>query len=102
MLTEILSALASLMFVLGLLGLFVWAVKRYGLLPGHSRVKVGEQQLEILESKMVDGRNRLVVVSWRGTQYLIGTNPGGVRLLASEDENNDDAFKKLVDTHENS
>lgn len=100
MLTDIISAFASLLFVLGLLGLFVWAVKRYGLLPGHSRVKVGEKQLDILESKMVDGRNRLVVVSWRGKQYLLGTNPGGVRLLGSEDENNDDAFKKLVSDHE--
>jgi len=102
MATDIFSALASLLFVLGLLGLFAWAVKRYGLVPGHSRVKTGEKQLDILESKMVDGRNRLVVVSWRGKQFLLGTNPGGIRVLAAEDETAADTFKKIVGDNENS
>jgi len=96
MVTDILSAIASLLFVLGLLGLFAWAVKRYGLMPGQSRVKAGEQQLNILESKMVDGRNRLVVVAWRGKQFLLGTNPGGIRVIAAEDENASDEFKRIV------
>ena len=102
MITEIFSALAALFFVLGLFGLFAWGVKRSGLLPGHTKIKAGEKQLDILESKMIDGRNRLIVASWRGKHYLLGTNPAGLTLIASEDENSSDAFKKLVSDNENS
>ncbi len=99
MLTEILQALASLLIVLGLLGLFAYGVKRYGLLPGQGRVKIGKKQLDVIESKMLDGRNRLVIIGWRGKQYLLGTNPGGIRLIASDSEDAEhtsDEFNKLV------
>jgi len=102
MMTEIFSALAALLFVLGLFGLFAWAVRRSGLLPGQTRVKSGEKQLDILESKMIDGRNRLLVVSWRGKQFLLGSNPAGMTLISSDDENSGDQFKKLVIDDENS
>jgi flagellar biogenesis protein FliO len=102
MVTEYLGAFTSLMFILGLLGLFAWGVKRFGLLPGQGRIKFGEKQLDILESKMVDGRNRLVVVSWRGKQFLLGTNPGGIRVIASDTEDSTDKFKQLVSDNENS
>ena len=101
---EIFSALAALFFVLALLGIFAWGVKRSGLMPGQARGKTGVKQLEIIESKMVDGRNRLVVVSWRGKQFLLGTNPGGMRLISSDllNETDDNAeFKKLVGDNEN-
>lgn len=100
--TEYLSALASLLFVLGLLGLLAWAVKRFALLPGQIRTKPGEKQLTVLESKTLDARNRLVIVSWRGKQFLLGSNPAGIRLLASEDENANDEFKKMVRDNEKS
>jgi len=102
MITEIISALAALLFVLGLLGFFAWGVRRSGLLPGHVRGKMGGKQVEILESKMLDGRNRLVVASWRGKQFLLGTNPSGIRVLASDDAENENEFKKLISDNENS
>ena len=102
MITEILGALAALFFVLGLFGLFAWGVKRSGLLPGHARTKSGQKQIDILETKMIDGRNRLVVASWRGKQFLLGTNPAGMKLLASSDENSKDEFRKLVENDDNS
>jgi len=102
MMTEIISALAVLLFVLGLFGLFAWGVKRSGLLPGQVRGKSNEKHLEVLESKMIDGRNRLVVVSWRGKQFLLGTNPAGMKLISSDDETHNDQFKKLVIDNENS
>jgi len=101
MITEIFSALAALFFVLGLLGVFAWGIRRSGLLPGHARGKSGEKQVEILESKMVDGRNRLVVVSWRGKQFLLGTNPAGIKVISSSDGKNNNEFKKLIGDNEN-
>jgi len=101
MITEIFSALAALIFVLGLLGVFAWGVRRSGLLPGQARGKSSEKHVQILESKMVDGRNRLVVASWHGKQFLLGTNPSGIRVISSIDPENDNAFKKLIRDNEN-
>lgn len=94
---EIFSALAALIFVLGLFGLFAWGIRRSGLLPGHARIKSGQKQLDILETKMIDGRNRLVIVSWRGKEYLLATNPAGVKIVDSQDGSKDQFSELLND-----
>lgn len=96
MMMDVFAAFATLLFVLGLFGFMAWGIKRSGLLPGHAPLKGSEKQLDILESKMVDGRNRLVVVAWRGNRYLLGTNPNSIRLLASDNDKDQEGFKKLL------
>jgi flagellar biogenesis protein FliO len=101
MITEVMTAFGSLLFVIGLLGLFAWAIRRFGLIPGQSAVKSGTKQIEVLESKMLDGRNRLMAVSWRGKQFLLATNPSGTRVIAAEDETSTQEFKELLSDDEN-
>ncbi|UTW57256.1 FliO/MopB family protein [Kordiimonas sp. SCSIO 12603] len=96
MIGDTLVAFAALLFVLALMVGMSWAVKRLGLLPGQPRIKGGEKQLEVLESKLLDGRNRLVVVRWKNKEYLIATNPGGTQTISEADI----AFKELVEKDE--
>jgi len=81
LLMDSLSAIAALMFVLAILGLLAWAAKKYGLVPGQPRIKTGEKKITIIESRILDNRNRLVAVEWNGKEYLLATNPAGVRAV---------------------
>ena len=83
---EFVSAFSVLFIMLGLLGLLAWMVKRFGLLPGQPRIGGKDKQLEILDSQMLDTRNRLVVVRWRGKDYFIGTGQTSVTLIDSAAE----------------
>lgn len=78
---DIFGAFTALIFVLGLLGVFAWAVRRFGFMPGQPKLGRLTRELEVRESKMIDARNRLIVARWRGNDYLIGTGPEGVRLI---------------------
>jgi flagellar protein FliO/FliZ len=85
MLTEVLGAIIALVFVLGLIFLMTWGVRRFGLIPGASTAKKEEREIEVLDSKMLDARSRLVVVRWRGKDYLLGNSPAGLRVIDSVD-----------------
>ncbi len=81
MTSEALSAFSILFVMLGLLGLAAWAVKRFGLIPGQPRMVGKKREITVIDSQMLDARNRLVVVNWRGRDYLLGTGQHGVTLL---------------------
>lgn len=94
MLGEMTGAFAALLFVLGLLGLMVWAMKRFGLAPGQPRFPTkGGKQITIVENRMLDGRNRLVIVRWRGREYLLGSGANGISLIGTEDSD----FEKMLE-----
>lgn len=86
---DIFGAFSALVFVLGLLGLFVWAIKRFGFMPGQPKFGTNSKELEILESKMIDARNRLVVARWRGADYLLAFGADGAKKIDTKapDEN---------------
>jgi len=102
MITEIFTAIGALLFVISLLGLFAWGVRRFGLAPGQGVIKSGKKQIEILETKMLDGRNRLVSVRWHDKDYLITTNPAGAKLIAARDGQENEQFRDLIGDNENS
>ncbi|GHF27037.1 hypothetical protein GCM10017044_22600 [Kordiimonas sediminis] len=85
MLIEFLGALTALIFVLGLIFIITWAVKKFGLLPGSYQIKKEHREIEILDSKMIDARSRVLVVRWRDKDYLVGNSPSGLSLLDSVD-----------------
>lgn len=100
MMTEILSAFSALALVLAAMVLMAWAVRRFGLLPGQPRITAGNKKIEILESKMLDARNRLVVVRWEGKEYFLSSNPSGVTVIdSSTGAIKPDTFEKMVDEH---
>ena len=79
MTADIFNAFSALIFVLGLLGLFAWGMKRFGFIPGQPAVNKKNKELEIIETKMVDARNKLLVARWRGTDYLLSSGPDGIK-----------------------
>lgn len=82
---EIFGAFSALIFVLGLLGLFAWAVRRFGFMPGQPKFGKAGKELEILESKMIDARSKLVVARWRGTDYLLAFGADGAKQIAEKE-----------------
>lgn len=96
MISETLAAISALLFVLAILALGAWAMKRFGLVPGQPRTVNGKKQINIIESRMIDGRNRLVVVEWKGTEYLLATHTGGVTPISTDKT----TFKEMVAEHE--
>jgi len=96
MITETLTAISALFFVLALLGLGAWALKRFGLAPGQPRLSKGAKQINILDSKLLDSKNRLVAVEWKGKEYLLATGANGVTPISiSKSE-----FAEMVREHE--
>ncbi|SDE40518.1 FliO/MopB family protein [Kordiimonas lacus] len=81
MTSEAISAFSILFVMLGFLALAAWAVKRFGLIPGQPRMTGKKREITILDSQMLDARNRLVVVHWRGRDYFLGTGQHGVTLI---------------------
>lgn len=96
MVAETLGAFSALLLILGFLALAAWAVKRFGLLPGQPRNVLGKKQINIIESRMLDGRNRLVVVEWKGKEYLLATHSSGVTPISVSVSE----FAKMVEEHE--
>ena len=81
---EYLGVFSVLFIMLGALALMAWLVRRFGLLPGSVRIRPGDKEIEIIANKLLDTRTRLVVVRWRGKDYLLGTGPNGVTTIDSD------------------
>lgn len=59
----------SLIFVLGLIGLFAWLLRRFG--PPSRLRGPGKRRLSIVEILPVDARRRLVLLRRDGKEHLI-------------------------------
>lgn len=81
---EYLGVFSVLFLMLGALGLMAWMVRRFGLLPGTVKHTPGNKELEIVASKVLDARNRLVVVRWRGRDILLAAGQNGVRTIGED------------------
>lgn len=81
---EYLGVFSVLFIMLGGLVLMAWLVRRFGLVPGTVRAKPGDKELKIVASRLLDARNRLVVVRWRGRDYLIGTGANGITAIDND------------------
>ncbi|UTW56813.1 flagellar biosynthetic protein FliO [Kordiimonas sp. SCSIO 12610] len=98
MTVEILTALVALIFVLALLVGLSWAVKRFGLLPGHLPAKSGKNKIEMVETRMLDARNRLMVVRWGRNEYFLGSGPNGVTVIDKKDQSPEKSSENSSDT----
>jgi flagellar biogenesis protein FliO len=61
--------------------------------PWLLRARGGDRprQIRVEEYYPLDHRNRLYVVRWAGSRFLLGSSPEGVRLLAREEEDREPA-----------
>lgn len=97
MTSEALSAFSILFVMLACLVLAAWAVKKFGLIPGQPRMTGKKREITILDSQMLDARNRLVVVNWRGRDYFLGTGHQGITVIdGPEGSNAPSGFKKAL------
>ncbi len=67
--------LLALVFVLGLIGLFAWLARRFGMTP-QVRTSRG-RRLGIVEVAMVDAKRRLLLVRRDDMEHLILLGAGG-------------------------
>ncbi len=63
--------LAGLVFVLALIGLLTWLVRRFGPARRMLRPHGGQRRLAIVEIAPIDAKRRLVLVRRDGTEHLI-------------------------------
>jgi len=82
---DIANAVLALLIVLGLIGGLAWFLRRAGGLPGLARRagQGGARRLAIEESRAIDTRHRLVLVSRDGTEHLLLLGPSGTTLVES-------------------
>lgn len=70
--------LAALIFVLALIGVLGWLLRRYaGGAPAPRRGERGRKRLSIVEVRPVDPKRRLILVRRDGAEHLILTGPQG-------------------------
>ncbi len=71
----------ALVFVLGLIGLLAWLVRRFNLL-GPMAVKRGtERRLSIVEMQMLGAKHRLMLVRRDDVEHLVLIGPAGDLLV---------------------
>lgn len=105
----LLPTFAALLFVIGLLLSVLWVIKRFGMGGAPTR-KSRQSDLEILENKALDPKNRLMVIRWKDKELLVAVGHNGAQLIDRDmgnfnlsqanitDQNlPSDAFKTFVD-----
>lgn len=61
----------ALAFVLALIGLLAWAVRRFGLFAQVMPVRSGKKRLSVVEVAAVDAKRRLILVRRDEMEHLI-------------------------------
>lgn len=65
------QAVASLIFVIGLMLAALWVVRRYGVAGLNVARPSGRRRLALVEAMPLDGRRRLVLVRRDNTEHLL-------------------------------
>jgi flagellar protein FliO/FliZ len=79
----ILRFILALLFVLGLIGLFAWAARRFGL-TGRLAPAIGKtRRLKVLEMQPLDPKTRLVLIRRDDVEHLVLVGPGGGLVVES-------------------
>ena len=86
-----LSAVMGLIFVLGLILLLSWLLKRFGSPVLSGRLEQKKTQITLLEARQIDPKNRLVLLRCRGKEYLLATGESNMLI---------DSFPVLPDNDE--
>ncbi|HSG33908.1 MAG TPA: hypothetical protein VLA37_05185, partial [Sphingomonadaceae bacterium] len=65
-----LNFVLSLIFVIGLIGVVAWAYKRFAL-GGRLGIRPGGGRLDVVETRAIDAKRRLVLVRRDRVEHLI-------------------------------
>ncbi len=75
--------IAALTFVLALMGLLAFALRRYGTGSGVLMLAPKTRRLKILESLPLDSRRRAVLIARDKKQHLVILGPNGETVIES-------------------
>jgi flagellar protein FliO/FliZ len=75
---SLLQTIVALCFVLGLLGVLAWAMKRYG-----PKAQGGAANLRLVGALNLGGRERIMVVEVGDQWIVVGASPGRINALAT-------------------
>lgn len=70
-LSEIFRFVASLVFIIGLIGLCAYAAKKLGLASGGVTTTGSQKRLAIIEVKVIDAKHRLILMRRDGKEHLV-------------------------------
>lgn len=73
----------ALLFVLALIGLAAWLVRRFGLAGAVVLPRGRQRRLSVVESVAVDGKHRLVLLRRDEVEHLVLLGPGPHLLVES-------------------
>ncbi|MCH7861927.1 MAG: FliO/MopB family protein [Proteobacteria bacterium] len=68
---SVLNAVLMLVFVVGLIALLAWAVRRLNLIPGIAAPRRGGRRLQVVEVTPIDIRRKLVLVRRDDREHLL-------------------------------
>lgn len=78
----VLKSFFAFCFVMSLMFLLSWALKRYGF-PGRSILPGGKRRLQVIEQIQIDQRRKLILIRRDDREYLIVAGPGGETVVES-------------------
>lgn len=78
--TMLLKFISAFAFVLALMFLLSWVLKRMGL-AGHSMLPGGKRRLKVIEHLPIDHRRRLVLVCRDDQEHLLVLSPSGETVV---------------------
>jgi flagellar protein FliO/FliZ len=81
-LTLALKAVAAFAFVMGIMYLFSWGIKKLGL-TGQSMLPGAKRRLKIVEYLPLDARRRLVLIRRDQKEFLLVLGPTGETVVES-------------------
>jgi flagellar protein FliO/FliZ len=81
--TAYIRFLLALVLVLGLIWAFAWIMKRLGLAGGAQGPLTRRRRLRTVESAMVDGRHRVVLLRRDDVEHLVLIGPNTSQVIES-------------------
>ncbi len=78
---DVLRFVAALLFVLGLIGGFAWAVRHFKLDERFANLSPSTRRLKIIESLPIDPRRRLVIVRRDDVEHLLVLGQNGETVV---------------------
>ena len=83
---DLAGQLAAVLFVVALLWLVVWILRRKGAVAGFTAGKRGERSLEVLERLSLTPQHSMHLVRSGGRRFLLGAHPSGLTVIWDYDE----------------
>jgi|HubBroStandDraft_4_1064222.scaffolds.fasta_scaffold303700_2 flagellar biogenesis protein FliO len=78
---DLAGQLAAVLFVIALLWLVVWVLRRKGVIAAVPRGRRGERSLELLERQPLSPQHSIHLIRSGERRFLIGAHPSGLTVI---------------------